>query len=448
MLSSNLHKNKILNNFQLQTDNSKETNLLEIPNKINSWLELYSFTNKNLKHSQKKILFESRQESLKESMDHLHKSYNHKRFIGVYKICSLQSELNYSTKTWEMPIDSFSKSVLTPNSNSGVNKRLMNYSNFSHNIRQNIVSFPIINTIPYEKSILDFHYSNAAFSNFYRSCFEKKENMHEQRINNWTLESYLPEKSEENKMKNFKTESLKKDLDIENTDTSFTNFTNKKINSKKNVKKEKIKTKRIKKEKELKKEIKKDSKKIVSKRILKRKRLVKSEEQSLKEKKNLEKIRRRENYAFLDIHNLNKNSKFYKEISEYFCFPLEKLVDFQDEIDKEANKRSDKEIYTDLGNLNKNKTFNSYLNKNNIKIDFRKEYHDHKHVEIESDREKEKIRFVGLIRKLLHDKLDIICSVDETNYLLTKFRGLKMLKKNIKFKKEKIIDAVLEKRNI
>ena len=158
----------------------------------------------------------------------------------------------------------------------------------------------------------------------------------------------------------------------------------------------------------------------------------------------------RETFNRLDYSKIEKGSEFYNKISKNFCFNLKELLQFEEIVDEEIAKRSEKEIIVDLENLNKYSTFSKYIDlSQNCKADFKKEY-DEEIKNFKSNEDNEKImllaRRTGNIIKLMKDNFELICSPKEVENLLKTNRSYKKVKNMIIYKNERVKNIILDER--
>lgn len=186
-----------------------------------------------------------------------------------------------------------------------------------------------------------------------------------------------------------------------------------------------------------------------------------SEEQPIKQKRGRKKenkklvdseIISRETFSRLDYLNIPKNSKFYNNISNNFSFPLKELLKFEEIVDQEILKRSKKEIFADLKNLNRVPAFSRYIYEDqSLKTDFKIEYEENLKEDVLDHGKDTQIlvaRRAGHIIKLMKENYGLICTPKEIKNLLQTNRGYKKVINMIIFKNSKIKNFILDQRNI
>lgn len=440
-------------NFYAVNDNSPEISEKTDYSltKNNKWFVLYTSNMQKNNVANKRQLISLKEEALMDSMDNFKRNYNVKNNIAIFNICKQIRNEQISTDQFNAPQKSFQKHVYDPNSNPNHKEVLFPFSRYKTSMKG---LTKIESDKSLEKTIDDIfdqkmEYSIQAFRNYHNSYMDDTKEISEMNLNHFLIRPTLSINDNFNSKTNFKSSISNYKFEIEKVDTNLSKNLVKCIYPREpeptpdpSLSSSKSKKITIKKKN---KRIKETKKKCIEKVLIKRKKT--KNEIKLKNKKKLEKIKRRERFAFLDLHKLKKNSEYYKEISKCFSFGLDQLLTHQKLIDDLLSQRKDHEIIADMQNLNKKKTFTSYLNKKKPGFDFKKEYEKHKKHEVESGQKKKQIRSYGVIRKYLHEKINIICSLDELEFLLSRVRGEKMLKIMINYKNTKILNIILHKRH-
>jgi hypothetical protein len=447
------------NEAKLQNSYSEQDNSPEISQKTdysltknNKWFVLYTNDIPKNSPSYKQQLISLKREALMYSMHNFKSNYNAKYNIPIFNICKQIMLDKVSLDQFEGPRKSFQKYIQDPNSTSAHKETLFPFSDYKTSLRAmtKINSHKSLEKSQEEIFDQEMEYSIRAFRNYHNSYMKNPNQISEMNLDHSLVNPTFGIKDNFNSKPNFKSPILNYQFEIEKVDTHLPKNLLKCIYPREpepslepsptssKSKKAPVNPMRSKPSKE--------PKTQPTKKVVNKDKKTKNENK-LKNKKKLEKIKRRERFAFLDLHKLKKSSEYYKDISKCFSFDLDQLLTHQKLIDDLLSQREDHEIIADMDNLNKQRTFTSYLNKKKPGFDFKKEYETQKNDEVESDKKKKQIRSFGLLRKYVHEKILIICSIEELEFLLSRVRGEKMLKRKMNYRNSKIVNIILHKRN-
>jgi hypothetical protein len=127
-----------------------------------------------------------------------------------------------------------------------------------------------------------------------------------------------------------------------------------------------------------------------------------------------------------------------------FALSFEEILEIQEDLQSHLENRPNWKKFANLKKLGKEDNFSIYLNKKEPKFNFKDCYS----VEAEelNDQNRENIRSIGELIKLMKLHFGLNCSLKEINELLKVNRGIKVVKRMVKYENNKIKEFILDLR--